>query len=66
MNENLQFMQALATNQKKDDLVNEIFPEMYGKLDDLVTPISAPLVLENPPEISLKISRYPVIVTVMK
>ncbi|VDK80961.1 unnamed protein product [Litomosoides sigmodontis] len=54
MDENMKFMQALAKNQKNDNLVNELFPETYDKLDDLVTPTSSLSVHENLAEISRK------------
>ncbi|CAG9531669.1 unnamed protein product [Cercopithifilaria johnstoni] len=54
MNENLQFVQALARDQKEDNLLHEMFAEMYGKLDDPITSTSSPPILENPAEISLK------------
>uniref|UniRef100_A0A0R3RYV8 NR LBD domain-containing protein n=1 Tax=Elaeophora elaphi TaxID=1147741 RepID=A0A0R3RYV8_9BILA len=54
MNENLQFMQALAKGQKEDNLLNEMSSKMYGKLDDPVTSTSSLPILENPAEISLK------------
>ncbi|OZC10256.1 Ligand-binding domain of nuclear hormone receptor [Onchocerca flexuosa] len=55
MSENLQFVQALARDQKEDNLFNEMFGEMYAKLDDSMTSTSLKLpILENPAEISLK------------
>uniref|UniRef100_A0A8R1TTW3 Nuclear hormone receptor family member nhr-31 n=1 Tax=Onchocerca volvulus TaxID=6282 RepID=A0A8R1TTW3_ONCVO len=55
MSENLQFVQTLAKGQKEDNLFNEMFGEMYAKLDDSVTSTSLKLPIpENPAEISLK------------
>ncbi|KAL3982597.1 Zinc finger C4 type (two domains) family protein [Acanthocheilonema viteae] len=54
MNKDLQFVQALARGQKEDNLLNEMFAEMYGKLDDPVISTSSLSSLENPAEISLK------------
>ncbi|VIO87209.1 Uncharacterized protein BM_BM2389 [Brugia malayi] len=54
VNENLQFLQALARGQKEDNLLNKMFGDVYAKLDNPVTSTSSPPMLGNPAEISLK------------
>ncbi|KAM3725709.1 Nuclear hormone receptor [Dirofilaria immitis] len=53
MSENLQFVQALARDQKEDNLRSEIFGDAYAKLDGPVP------TLENSAEISLKYASSP-------
>ncbi|EJW88003.1 hypothetical protein WUBG_01087 [Wuchereria bancrofti] len=54
VSEDSQFVQALERGEKEDNLLNEMFGDMYAKLDNPVTSTSSPPMLGNPAEISLK------------